>query len=460
MQRLTDIVLTYSYIWKFEDPEEEQYELYAMRNDLISFRVFTITIILISAGFLIVDLNRAVDYFWVFTLRSSIVVLYAALLALLFVRTVSAETLQVILATQIVVSYIILFTQAFVADMPSFFLPNVVLLFFYLVGTISGLRFRYAVLINFVALIVYTIVAEVRAIDFHQTQYPNILSNFIISGITGAFIEKQKRKDFMHYSELLRKKEELDELNEQKNRIISILSHDVSAPLRSISGLLITYEKNQISKEELDRLLPDVKSRLDKVSFLVYSLVRWSKSQIKGFTVQRVAIDVESLVLENIALVKPLAVEKSIVVEAEVQAGLMVWADVEMTHLVVRNILSNAIKFTPPGKRVRVSAYQRMDKVAIRVSNEGDPIPDAVREKLFTFQIRSLQGTANEAGTGLGLAMAQQFALLNDGKISLEARTDGFNTFTLELPFNDSNPSSKSGSFLSTFRDSLNKGQC
>lgn len=460
MPSLADILSSYTYIWKFDDPEEEKYETYSKRNDLISFRLYTITIMLISAGFLIVDFARPVDYFWVFVLRCTTIIFYGVLLLFLYLRDVSAERLQAVLALQIIVTYILFFIQASVASMPIFFLPNVLLLFFYTVGTISGMRFRYAVLINFTALIVYTIVTEVRAIEFYHSQYPNIISNLIISGVTAAFIEKQKRKDFMQYSELLHRKDELGELNEQKNRIISILSHDISAPLRTIGGLLTTYERSHISKEELDRVLPDVRARLDKVSFLVYSLVRWSKSQMKGFTVQRVLIEIESLINENIALIKHSAREKSIHIETEVQQGLHAMADLEMTHLIIRNLLTNAIKFTLNGKSIRVRAYQRMDKVVVSISNEGDPIPDTVREKLFSFQIRSLQGTANEAGTGLGLAMSQQFAVLNEGKITLEPRADSVNTFTLELPFNDSDPSNKLGSFPSNFQDSLNKGQC
>jgi two-component system sensor histidine kinase/response regulator len=166
------------------------------------------------------------------------------------------------------------------------------------------------------------------------------------------------------------------------------------------------------------------------------------------------------LINENIALIKDAAREKSINIETDFELGLHALADFEITNLIIRNLLTNAIKFTPLGKRIRVSCYHRMDKVIVRISNEGDPIPDAVREKLFSFQIRSLQGTANEVGTGLGLAMSQQFAMLNEGNITLERTEDTFNTFTLELPFNDTGSSNTNGSFLSSFRDSLNKGQC
>ena len=157
---------------------------------------------------------------------------------------------------------------------------------------------------------------------------------------------------------------------------------------------------------------------------------------MKGFNVRGVAVDVNSVIDESISLVRPVAREKGINIELEVESALTAWADLEMTQLIVRNLLTNAIKFTPHGKRVRVTAFRRMDRVVIRVANEGEPIPQAVMEKLFTFQSRSLQGTANEAGTGLGLAMSQQFALLNDGDITLEPRVDDYNTFTLTLPLN------------------------
>jgi two-component system sensor histidine kinase/response regulator len=289
-------------------------------------------------------------------------------------------------------------------------------------------------LINLTAFIVFTIIAEAEADEYYRSQYPNLVANLIISMISAGFIEKQKRKDFMQYSELLLRKDELDLLNDQKNRVISILSHDVSAPLRSISGLLTTYERSQITKEELDRFLPDVKARVDKVSLLVHSLVRWSRSQMKGFVVQKTDIDLELLIMDNITLIKPFLGEKKIFLKAELEAGLSVHADHEMLNLVIRNLLSNAVKFTSSGNRILVRTFRRNDKIAVEVSNEGEPIPVVVIEKLFTFQIPSRQGTANETGTGLGLAMSQQFTNLNGGKIFLERRQDSGNTFCVELP--------------------------
>lgn len=216
--------------------------------------------------------------------------------------------------------------------------------------------------------------------------------------------------------------------------MISILSHDVSAPLQSISGLLTTYEKNQITKEELDRFLPEVRTRVDKVSFLVYSLVRWAKSQLKGFRVQRVVVDLEPLLQENVALVNPFVKEKSISVHIDCPPGLKVLADHEMVNLIIRNLVSNVVKFTPKEKSIFLKAFRNHAMVILEVSNEGDPIPEDVRKKLFTLKTKSGLGTANESGTGLGLAISQQFAVLNGGRIYLEERTGSVNTFRVELP--------------------------
>jgi signal transduction histidine kinase len=137
---------------------------------------------------------------------------------------------------------------------------------------------------------------------------------------------------------------------------------------------------------------------------------------------------------ENMTLVNPFVKEKSITIRIDCQSGLQGYVDYEMINLIVRNLVSNAVKFTPKGKSILLKAFRNDSKIILEVSNEGDPIPEAVREKLFTFQVRSGQGTANESGTGLGLAMSQQFAVLNGGKIFLDERTGSVNTFRVELP--------------------------
>lgn len=328
---------------------------------------------------------------------------------------------------QIIVTYTIYFAQAFLAHMPFFFLTNVLLLFFYTAITVSGLRFRYGLMINIGVFIIFIVITKVINDEFYTSQVPNLFLNLLASLIAGGFIEKQKRKNFRQFTTL-------DVLNQQKGRIISILSHDIASPLQSTSGLLSTFSKNQITREELDLFVPKVKARLEKVSFLVYSLVRWSKSQMEGFKVNQEVFALDSLIEDNVAMVKPLADEKDITVRVVCQPGLLAFADHDMINLIIRNLLSNAVKFTHLGRAITVKAIRVESTLLVQVSNEGEPIREAVREKLFTFQVKPGQGTANEAGTGLGLAMAQQFALLNGGRIYLAPWQGSENAFCVELP--------------------------
>lgn len=414
-------------VWKFSKPEEEKYAQHVLANDLTAFRLFTFSTLLIAAVFLFVDMSRPVDFVWTLVMRSSMAMLYILLLWLSYYRKLSHKELQVMVVIQIIVTYIIYFAQTFLARMPFFFLTNVLLLFFYTAITVSGLRFRYGLMINIGVFIVFIVVTEVIEDEFYTSQVPNLFLNLVASLIAGGFIEKQKRKNFRQFTAL-------DVLNQQKGRIISILSHDIASPLQSTSGLLSTFTKNQITREELDLFVPKVKARLEKVSFLVYSLVRWSKSQMEGFKVNHEVFALASLIEDNVAMVKPLADEKEITIAVDCQPGLLAFADHDMINLILRNLLSNAVKFTPQGRAITVKAFRADGKILVQVSNEGEPIQEAVREKLFTFQVKPGQGTANEAGTGLGLAMAQQFALLNGGRIYLSPRQGSENTFCVELP--------------------------
>lgn len=200
---------TLSDLWKFSDPDEERYARHVLVNDLTGFRLFTGSALVISALFLIVDMTRPVDFRWMFAMRSSINVFYASLLVISYHRKLSPGALQGMLVIQIVVSYIIYFVQSSVAQMPFFFLTNILLLLFYTGISVSGLRFRHGLIVNTGAFLVFIIITEMKDDTFYQSQVPNLLLNLIVSLITGGFIENQKRKNFRQFTEL-------DLLNQQK----------------------------------------------------------------------------------------------------------------------------------------------------------------------------------------------------------------------------------------------------
>ena len=227
------------------------------------------------------------------------------------------------------------------------------LLFFYTGVTVSGLRFRYGLMINTGVFLAFIIVTDLKDDAFYKSQEPNLFLNLLASLIARRIYRKAKTKtNFRQFAEL-------DVLNQQKGRIISILSHDVASPLQSTSGLLSTYSKNQITKEELDQFLPKVKARLEKVSFLVYSLVRWSKSQMEGFKVRKEVVDMKSVIEENVAMVETIGRRKRNCYHDDCQSGLQAFADHDMVNLILRNLLSNAVKFTPQGRAITIKAFRQ-----------------------------------------------------------------------------------------------------
>jgi signal transduction histidine kinase len=423
----------YSDIWSFSRKEEEAYARYRHSKEIQYFRLFLGSLAAITAIFLIVDLARPVVYMYVAIFRGSLIFILMTFLSITYMRRMTPMTVQLMLLAAFIISYGCYITMSKMAKMPSFTLPNVFLLLMYMAMTFSGLRFRIAVILNFSVFIVFVLHALYENNLYHQSQFPNLSTNLLLSAIAGAFIENDKRFNYRQYTNLLGQKNMFDELNQQKSKIISILSHDIAAPLRSLSGLLDMHKTNSLTQQEFETYLPDVRARLDNASSLVYSLVRWSKSQIEGFHVDSVHIDVAELLRENSALFAGQAQEKNIRFDIHAEPSIQAQGDCEMVKLIVRNLMSNAVKFSFPGKDVVVTATRQQGNVVIAVTNEGKPLGQETRETLFTYSVISSSGTANEKGTGLGLAMAQHFARLNHGAIDVES-TNGITTFRLVLP--------------------------
>jgi signal transduction histidine kinase len=259
---------------------------------------------------------------------------------------------------------------------------------------------------------------------------------FMNSIIAGILLEVRRRRSFLLYEDMAKKKMRIEELNEQKNKIISVLSHDVASPINSLAGLLHLQEKGKVTEQEIKPFLKDVRRRMDSVSTLVYGLVRWSKSQIEGFVPEKGIIDLGKLVEEIAELFRPAASHKSVKIEVHFTSSLLVFSDEEMIRIAVRNILSNAVKFSTPKSTIELRAYRENENIRVRVTNSGVPIQENVVQKLFSYQVSSSEGTAGEKGTGLGLAMASYFVKTNGGKIFFEGYdySTQMVTFAIELP--------------------------
>ena len=239
----------------------------------------------------------------------------------------------------------------------------------------------------------------------------------------------------MQFKELTRQKRIVDDLNQQKNKVISILSHDLAAPMNALSAILHLQNRGAINEEELRIYLGKLGEEFNNVLFLLHSIVRWSKSQMEGFVLSKKDIDLVELIEVKKKLFQSQLTGKNLELKLESSESFTVHADEEMVQIALRNILSNAIKFSNSGTTIDMKVSENGDgKVQIVVTNHGDPIPEHVREKIFSYHITSNMDTKGERGAGLGLAITAFFLRLNGGEIKLIPSSNGTTTFCVELP--------------------------
>ena len=278
----------------------------------------------------------------------------------------------------------------------------------------------------------------IRKDPFYYSQYPHLFSIFIYIHIVGVVLENRRRTNFLQFNDLTEQKRLVEELNHQKNKVISILSHDVATPLNSLSAILYLQARGDMDETELKPYLQKLREEFDNVSFLLHSLVRWSRSQMQGFVLDKTTVDLVELLERKIKLFQLQLLDKDLDLKLEAEGPTYIKADEEMIRIALRNLISNAIKFARNGSSIQLEVSKRDEhKVKVIVANQGDPIPSDLKEKLFTYQMPSTLDTRGERGTGLGLAMTAFFVRLNGGEVYLAPTTneeDGVTSFCLELP--------------------------
>lgn len=246
-------------------------------------------------------------------------------------------------------------------------------------------------------------------------------------------------KDIEELSHTLEKRvekrtEELSRANLVKDKLFSIISHDLRSPLNSLRGLLELTGRETISQRELQQLLPVIRQNLNGSLQLVDNLLNWAASQMKGMSAKPDRIRLAPIVEENLALYKTIAKNKNIRLVNQVSTGIEVMADPNMTKLIVRNLVSNGIKFTPAGGSVEVSASVSDDHTQICVADTGVGIPIEFRERLFEVDInRTTRGTNNEKGAGIGLLLCKEFVEKNGGTLWVESERKQGSKFKFTL---------------------------
>ncbi|WP_299115259.1 tetratricopeptide repeat-containing sensor histidine kinase [uncultured Winogradskyella sp.] len=233
---------------------------------------------------------------------------------------------------------------------------------------------------------------------------------------------------------ILEQTHHLEEVNQVKDKLFSIVSHDLKDSISSIKAFLDLLKEDSISKEEFKELIPELSENANNASSLLFNLLNWSKSQMQNLEPKPELFNIQEVFHTKMALVEQKVEDKRIVLIDESQRDF-VYADKSMVEIVIQNLITNAVKFSRTGDVITVSNQDVDGKVLICVEDTGVGISRENIDKLFNANKNfTTVGTKNEKGTGLGLTIAKDLVELNDGRIWVESIQNVGSKFFIELP--------------------------
>lgn len=256
--------------------------------------------------------------------------------------------------------------------------------------------------------------------------------------LSGAFVFYTQRKTARLNRIVSQQKRELENLGKVKDKIFSVVSHDMRTPVNSLISFIQLLEDGNISQDKLTRYAGNLKNTLGYTSSMMENLLNWASSQMQGFEPVLEKFDIQLCVQEVLNSMLAIADQKEIVVQNNIPSGTLCLADMNMTSLIVRNLISNAIKFTPNNGIIKLNSINDGKKVKISIMDNGIGMPT---EQVVNFNTanhletgKSTYGTNKEKGTGIGLILCKTFTKMMNGSLQANSVLNNGSVFTLSLP--------------------------
>jgi PAS domain S-box-containing protein len=272
-----------------------------------------------------------------------------------------------------------------------------------------------------------TLWTEVFVYPLHESN----TGSLIMVGVTRDITERRLLKE-----EILTQNTQLAELNATKDKFFGIIAHDLRNPFIGIVGLSeLIKDSKQDRAEKTEKYVNLIHQSAKNASKLLENLLDWSKAQTGAIEFAPKEFALENLVGDVIRLVENAAKAKSISIKQEIPDGLNIFADSNMINTVLRNLITNAIKFTNKNGNILITATQLNSEVSISIKDSGVGMSEKAIGNLFKISEKtSTLGTENESGTGLGLMLCKEFVEKHSGKISVESELGKGSSFTFTLP--------------------------
>lgn len=254
-------------------------------------------------------------------------------------------------------------------------------------------------------------------------------------------LEKEKNAAMRQQKVIARQADELRRMNQTKDKFFNIIAHDLKGPVSGIKGIinLLDDDYDSLSTKERKDFIGSANKSTEFVYKLLVNLLDWARVQSKHSKPVICSIDAESAVYDALNVHKPLADNKKIELRTTFSGSVTVQADRNMLDTILRNFISNAIKFSNPKSKINISVNQQGGKACLSVKDSGIGMTEEDQKKLFRPDLTmSRPGTSQELGTGLGLLLCNDMATVLGGYIKVNSTLGEGSEFTLCLPLADS----------------------
>jgi PAS domain S-box-containing protein len=269
--------------------------------------------------------------------------------------------------------------------------------------------------------------ASISEISNHKQSVVGRL--LVIHDITNRHLMQQK---------IVQSEEKLKILNAEKDKLFSIIAHDLRSPIGAFINLteLFMDDSFEMTPDEMKGIAKDMNKSAQSLQSLLENLLNWSRMQRQDVVIQRSTVEIRPLVDKAIDLMRESVANKTLYVKNAVADGITVYADENMLQTVLRNLISNAIKFTPKGGNILIQAVRKeYESVTIKIRDTGIGMSSEMIQNLYRFDKKTSRvGTEGESSSGLGLMLCKEFIEKNDGQLFVESQVDKGTTFSFHLP--------------------------
>ncbi|MEQ9423959.1 MAG: HAMP domain-containing sensor histidine kinase [Cyclobacteriaceae bacterium] len=231
------------------------------------------------------------------------------------------------------------------------------------------------------------------------------------------------------------KEGQLLEINRTKDKMFTVIAHDLRSPIALFESVLNMADEDIVGKEEFNNYRNVLKKRLHSLNHLLDNLLTWAKSQLGGITANPTSVELKAIIKETIKIYQDLAQKKKIRIMVDIGENSLIYADENHMKLVVRNLVHNALKFTPSGGVVDISSLSQNGSVQLTIADSGVGMDDENIEGVMTgLTHQTKPGTNGESGSGLGLSLCMEMLSKNNASMKIRSEKRNGTAFDLQIP--------------------------